>query len=72
MVTERMEAYCLELNDQILIGKDVYRIYEIHDEQDEPNEILFYIVDEEGISHKIRVDEQTKLPVVIDILSAIG
>ena len=71
MTTERMEAYCLELNDQILIGQDVYRIYEIHDEQDEPNEILFYIVDEEGISHKIRVDDMTKLPVVIDTLAEV-
>jgi hypothetical protein len=72
MTTERMEAYCLELNDQILIGNDVYRIYEIHDEQDEPDEILFYVVDEEGISHKIRVEDTEKLPVVIDFLSAIG
>ena len=71
MTTERMVAYCLELNDKILIGNNVYRIYEIHDEQDRPNELLFYIVDEEGISHKIRVNEQTKLPVVIDNLAEV-
>jgi hypothetical protein len=71
MTTERIEAYALEHGDQILIGQDVYRIYEIHDDQDEPNEILFYIVDEEGISHKIRCDDMTKLPVVIDNLAEV-
>jgi hypothetical protein len=70
MTTERMEAYCLEIHDQILIGQDVYKIYDISDEA--PDQIIFFIVDEEGIRHKIHVDESAKLPVVIDILSAIG
>ena len=68
MTTERMEAYCLEMHDQILIGGDVYRIYEIHDAD---GDYLFYIVDEEGIRHRITTAPQTKLPVVIDILSQV-
>lgn len=70
MTTERMEAYALEINDQILIGDNVYRIYDI-DELDTPDQILFYIVDEEGIAHKIRVKDYTTLPVVVDILTEV-
>ena len=69
MTTERMEAYCLEMHDQILIGNDVYKIYDISDEA--PDQIIFFIVDEEGIRHKIKVHEDTKLPVVIDILAQV-
>ena len=65
-----MEAYALEINDQILIGDNVYKIYDI-DELDTPDQILFYIVDEEGISHKIRVNDYTSLPVVIDNLAEV-
>ena len=70
VTTERMEAYSLEINDQILIGDNVYKIYDI-DELDTPDQILFYIVDEEGISHKIRVSDYTNLPVVIDNLAQV-
>jgi len=69
VTTERMEAYCLEVHDQILIGQDVYKIYDISDEA--PDQIIFFIVDEEGIRHKIQVDESTKLPLVIDILAEV-
>lgn len=68
MTTERMEAYCLEEGDQLLIGDDVYRIYEIHDAD---GDYLFYIVDEEGIRHRITTAPQTKLPVVIDTLAEV-
>jgi len=68
MTTENMEAFCLEEGDQIIIGEDVYRIYDIHDEE---GDYLFYIVDEEGIRHKVRTTPQTKLPVVIDNLSQV-
>ena len=69
MTTEHMEAYCLEMHDQILIGNDVYKIYDISDEA--PDQIIFFIVDEEGIRYKIKVHEDTKLPVVIDILAQV-
>lgn len=69
MTIERMEAYCLEIHDQILIGQDVYKIYDISDEA--PDQIIFFIVDEEGIRYKIQVDEDAKLPVVIDILAQV-
>ena len=68
MTTERMEAFCLEEGDQIVIGEDVYRIYDIHDAE---GDYLFYIVDEEGIRHKVRTTPQTKLPVVIDNLAEV-
>ena len=70
MTTERMEAYSLEINDQILIGGNVYKIYDI-DELDTPDQILFYIVDEEGIGHKIWVNDYANLPVVIDTLAEV-
>jgi hypothetical protein len=58
-----MEAYALEMHDQILIGEDVYKIYDISDEA--PDIITFYIVDEEGIRHKIKVSEDAKLPMIV-------
>ena len=70
VTTERMEAYSLEINDQILIGENVYKIYDI-DELDTPDQILFYIVDEEGISHKIRVSDYANLPMVVDTLAQV-
>ena len=70
MTTERMEAYALEINDQILIGGNVYKIYDI-DELESPDQILFYIADEEGIRHKIRVNDYASLPVVIDNLAEV-
>ena len=70
MTTERMEAYALEIGDQVLIGGNVYRIYDI-DNLDTPDQTLFYIVDEEGISHKISVNDYTSLPVVIDNLAEV-
>ena len=70
VTTEKMEAYALEINDQILIGDNVYKIYDI-DELETPDQILFYIVDEEGIRHKIRVNDYANLPVVIDNLSQV-
>lgn len=69
MTTQSMEAYCLEIHDQVLIGEDVYKIYDIDDEA--PDQILFYIVDEEGIRHKIKVHEAAKLPMVVDTLAEV-
>jgi preprotein translocase subunit YajC len=71
MTTERMEAYSLEEGDQILLNGGVYRIYDI-DSAPEPDQIIFFIVDEEGTQYKIKCQDTEKLPVVIDILSAIG
>ena len=70
MTIQRIEAYALEINDQILIGDNVYKIYDI-DELDTPDQILFYIVDEEGIRHKIWVNDYASLPVVVDILTEV-
>jgi hypothetical protein len=63
MTIERMEAYALEMHDQIVINDNVYKIYDIYNENED--EILFYLVDEEGIRHKVRVHETAKLPMLV-------
>jgi hypothetical protein len=63
MTTEKMEAYCLEEGDQILIGENIYLITEV-DLAD--NGYLLKMVDEEGYQRSITVADTTMIPVLID------
>jgi len=63
MTTEKMEAYCLEEGDQILIGENIYKITEL-DTSD--SGYLLKMVDEEGYQRSIVVADTTKVPVIID------
>ena len=69
MTTERIEAYALEEQDQIFVNGSVYRVVGI-DPTDEG--YRFRLIDEEGDVKYLTVEDTEKLPVVIDILSAIG
>jgi hypothetical protein len=63
MTTQKMEAYCLEEGDQILIGENIYLITEV-DTAD--SGYLLKMVDEEGYQRSITVADTTKVPVIID------
>jgi hypothetical protein len=63
MTTQKMEAYCLEEGDQILIGENIYLITEV-DTAD--SGYLLKMVDEEGYQRSIVVADTTKVPVIID------
>ena len=69
MTTERMEAYCLEVGDQIAIGGEVFRIVDIED--GDSLDYRFVLVDEEGYRRHIEAESQKKFPVVIDNLAQI-
>jgi hypothetical protein len=69
MTIERIEAYALEEQDQIFVNGLVYRVVGI-DPTDEG--YRFRLIDEEGDVRYLTVEDTEKLPVVIDILSAIG
>jgi hypothetical protein len=68
MTTERIEAYALEEQDQIFVNGSVYRVVGI-DPTDEG--YRFRLIDEEGDVRYLTVEDTTKLPVVIDILSQV-
>ncbi len=63
MTTEKMEAYCLEEGDQILIGENIYLITEV-DLVD--SGYLLKMVDEEGYQRSITVADTTMIPIIID------
>jgi len=63
MTTEKMEAYCLEEGDQILIGENIYLITEV-DIVD--SGYLLKMVDEEGYQRSITVADTTMIPIIID------
>jgi len=63
MTTQKMEAYCLEEGDQILIGENIYLITEV-DTAD--SGYLLKMVDEEGYQRSITVADTTMVPIIID------
>ena len=64
MTTESMEAYSLEVGDQIAVNGDVFRIIDIED-----GDVLDYrliLVDEEGHHRYIEVEFSKKFRLVLD------
>jgi len=70
MTTEKMEAYSLEVGDQITIQDEVYRIVEIEDGDD--LDYRFILVDEEGYRRHVEAESTKKFALVLDIQEAIG
>jgi len=70
MTTEKMEAYSLEVGDQITIQDEVYRIVEIEDGDD--LDYRFILVDEEGYRRHVEAESTKKFSLVLDIQEAIG
>ncbi len=64
MTTEKMEAYSLEVGDQIAIREAVYRIVDIED--GESLDYRFVLVDEEGYRRHVEAESTNKLSLLID------
>lgn len=69
MTTESMEAYSLEIGDQIAIQGNVFRIVDIEDGDN--LDYRFVLVDEEGYRRHIETESQKKFEMVLDNLSTI-
>lgn len=69
MTTEKMEAYSLEVGDQITVNGDVYRIVDIEDGDN--LDYRFVLVDEEGYRRHIEAESTKKFPVIIDNLTEV-
>jgi hypothetical protein len=64
MSTDLMEAYSLEVGDQIAVNGDVFKIVDIED-----GDVLDYrliLVDEEGYRRHIEVEFSKKFRLVLD------
>jgi hypothetical protein len=69
MTTESMEAYSLEVGDQITIQGAIYRITDIEDGDN--LDYRFVMVDEEGYRRHIETESSKKFPLVLDNLSEV-
>ncbi|NCX22148.1 MAG: hypothetical protein EBX17_02980 [Betaproteobacteria bacterium] len=69
MTTDLMEAYSLEVGDQITVQGDVFRIVEIED--GDTLDYRFVLVDEEGYRRSIEVNTQDSLRLVLDSLAEV-
>jgi hypothetical protein len=64
MSTDLMEAYSLEVGDQITVQGEVYRIVEIED--GDTLDYRFVLVDEEGYRRHIEAEFSKKFRIVLD------
>lgn len=69
MTTDLMEAYSLEVGDQITVQGAVYRIVEIEDGDN--LDYRFVLVDEEGYRRHIEAESTKKFRLVLDNLSEV-
>lgn len=69
MSTDLMEAYSLEVGDQISIRGEVFRIVDIED--GDSSDYRLVMVDEEGYRRSIEADSSTKFRLVLDNLSEV-
>ena len=69
MTTEPMEAYSLEVGDQITVNGEVFRIVDIED--GDSLDYRFVLVDEEGYRRHIETESQKKFHLVLDNLTEV-
>lgn len=69
MSTDLMEAYSLEVGDQIIVQGDVFRIIEIED--GDTLDYRFVLVDEEGYRRHIEAEFSKKFRLVLDNLAEV-
>lgn len=67
MTTDLMEAYSLEVGDQITVQGAVYRIVEIED--GDTLDYRFVLVDEEGYRRHIEAEFSKKFRIILDSTS---
>lgn len=65
MTTDLMEAWSLEIGDQILISGNIYKIIDI---EDTDSDYLFDVVDENGYLRQILAEGSKKFRLVLDNL----
>jgi hypothetical protein len=65
MTTENMEAYSLEVGDQIAIREAVYRIVDIEDGDN--LDYRFVLVDEEGYRRHIEAESTNKFALLTEL-----
>lgn len=69
MTTESMEAYSLEVGDQIAVNGEVFRIVDIED--GDSLDYRFVLVDEEGYRRHIETESQKRFHLVLDNLTEV-
>lgn len=69
MTTEAMEAYSLEVGDQIAVNGEVFRIVDIED--GDSLDYRFVLVDEEGYRRHVEAESQKKFRLVLDNFSEV-
>jgi hypothetical protein len=69
MTTDLMEAYSLEVGDQIDIQGNIFRIVDIEDGDN--LDYRFVLVDEEGYRRHIEAGFQNKFQIVLDNLTEV-
>ena len=69
MTTEKMEAYSLEVGDQITIQGSVFRIVDIEDGDN--LDYRFVLVDEEGYRRHVEAESTKKFALVLDNLTEV-
>ena len=69
MTTESMEAYSLEVGDQIAVNGEVFRIVDIEDGDN--LDYRFVLVDEEGYRRHVEAESQKKFRLVLDNFSEV-
>lgn len=67
MTTEAMEAYSLEVGDQVAINGEIFRIVDIEDGDN--LDYRFVLVDEEGYRRHVEAESQRKFSLILDNLS---
>ena len=68
MTTDLMEAWSLEIGDQILISGNIFKIIDI---EDTDCDYLFDVVDEDGFVRQILAEGSKKFRLVLDNLATI-
>ena len=66
--TDLMEAYSLEIADQILVNGEIYKIVNI---ADTPEGYNLKLVDEEGGHHQMPLDMYDKVRLIVDTLAEV-
>jgi hypothetical protein len=69
MTTDLMEAYSLEVGDQIAIQGNIFRIVDIED--GDSLDYRFVLVDEEGYRRHVEAESQNKFQIVLDNLTEV-
>jgi hypothetical protein len=66
MITEIMEAFSIEVGEQIVFDGLVYRVIESDYSEDFPDMWSFRVVDEEGLSRRMLIESHTGVEFLVE------